>query len=408
MFEVTVTSDPAGFLVAVSDQLAKLPAELWRSGNDAFAAIASALDDVATRVECTRVALVDEAEARGVVAESSATSPAHWLMLHSAHLEPADASRTADLARDLRQPANQTLSAAVAGGTVTIRKAATVLRQLRQVEHRLDPLKREQALSSLTTMAQEGYDSQVRCVGRRLMALAGADRALEKDEAALRRLGSLRLVPMDNGMTRIHGQLDPESATVVAAALDPLTAPRPSAEGAPDLRPAEQRRAEALVEICHRAAAAGGEAPTTTKAQVVVSIDYDTLVDGVRGSGLTLAGEVLSPETIRKVACDATLIPVVLGGKGEVLDVGRLRRLVTPRLLAALWVRDKGCSFPGCSRPPHWCHAHHVHHWARGGGTDLRNLALLCERHHTHVHAHDLSAEVTASGVVWSVQPRAA
>jgi hypothetical protein len=402
MFEVSATPDPAEFLRAVAEQLGALPSQLWRAGNGDFAGVAAHLDEVAVRVECARVALADEAEVRGVVSDSPATSAAHWLMLHSTHLEPADATRAADLARELRQPANQVLAAAVAGGSVTVRKASTALRQLRQVEHRLDPLKREQALTALTTMAQEGYDSHVRCVGRRLMALAGADRALEKDEVALRALSGLRLSPLENGMTRVHGQLDPESATVLAAALDPLAAPNPTAgHGGLDLRSAERRRADALVEVCRRAAAAGGEAPATTKAQVVVTIDYQALAEGVRGSGLTLRQDVLSPETIRKIACDASVIPVVLGGAGEVLDVGRSKRLVTPRLLAALWVRDKGCTIPGCSRPAHWCHAHHNTHWARGGGTDLGNLALLCERHHTYVHEHDLTAEITATGVTW-------
>ena len=59
------------------------------------------------------------------------------------------------------------------------------------------------------------------------------------------------------------------------------------------------------------------------------------------------------------MACDASIIPAVLGTKSELLDLGRTSRLVTPKLLQALYLRDRGCTFPGCSRPPAWCDAHH-------------------------------------------------
>ena len=92
---------------------------------------------------------------------------------------------------------------------------------------------------------------------------------------------------------------------------------------------------------------------------------------------------------------------MVLGSRGQPLDVGRTKRLVTPALLAALWVRDKGCTFPGCGRPPQYCDAHHVSHWADGGPTALTNLAMVCAAHHTFVHQQDLTATVTALGVTW-------
>ena len=402
MFEITATQDPAGFLAAVTEQLAKLGSELWRTGNDGFANVADAMDGLAVQLDCARVGMIEEAETRGVVAESSSSSSTDWLLKHSFHLEPADAARTVDLARLCRLPKNQVLAAAVAGGTVTVRKAMSALRQLGQVEHCLEPGKREEALGSLTQMAQTGYDRDVITVGRKLMSLVGADRSLERNETALRGLSSLRLCPLENGMVRISGQLDPEAGAVLTAALDPLSAPNPcDANGGRDPRPADRRRAEALIEVCRRAAAAGGSAPATTKAQLVVLIDNDRLTEAVRGAGFTLDGKVLSPESVRKLGCDASIIPMVLGSKGEPLDVGRTKRLVTPALLAALWARDKGCTYPGCGRPPQWCDAHHVIHWADGGPTCLLNLALLCAFHHTWVHQHGLTAKVTAFGVTW-------
>jgi hypothetical protein len=97
-------------------------------------------------------------------------------------------------------------------------------------------------------------------------------------------------------------------------------------------------------------------------------------------------GIELSATTIRRLACDAEIIPTVLGTRGEPLDVGRARRLVTPAIWLALVLRDRHCAFPGCTRPPVMCHTHHVHHWALGGGTSLSNLVLLCGHHHRTIH----------------------
>ena len=102
--------------------------------------------------------------------------------------------------------------------------------------------------------------------------------------------------------------------------------------------------------------------------------------------GTTEDGHELPPDVLRRLACDAEIIPAVLGTRSEVLDVGRLHRLVTPALWVALVLRDRHCTFPGCTRPPVMCHAHHLIHWSTGGTTTLDNLALLCGHHHRVIH----------------------
>jgi HNH endonuclease len=83
----------------------------------------------------------------------------------------------------------------------------------------------------------------------------------------------------------------------------------------------------------------------------------------------------------------ATLLPPTLGGApSQPLEVGRTTRVVNPAQRNALVVRDGGCAFPACERPPGWCEAHHLVHWLHGGPTDLPNLALLCRAHHRAVH----------------------
>jgi hypothetical protein len=89
---------------------------------------------------------------------------------------------------------------------------------------------------------------------------------------------------------------------------------------------------------------------------------------------------------VRRLACDAGIIPAVLDGHGVPLDLGRERRLITGSLRRALVLRDKGCTFPGCDRPPRWCHGHHATHWIDGGDTKLSDNVLICGHHHRFMH----------------------
>ncbi len=134
---------------------------------------------------------------------------------------------------------------------------------------------------------------------------------------------------------------------------------------------------------------------------MIITMPLDDLREGTDGAGVTATGQVLAPSVVRRMACDAGIVPAVLGSEGEVLDLGRSVRFFTPGQRRLLWMRDQGCTYPGCTMPPQWCDAHHVAWWSRGGGSDIDNAALLCERHHIKVHTHDLTATVTATGVTW-------
>lgn len=124
---------------------------------------------------------------------------------------------------------------------------------------------------------------------------------------------------------------------------------------------------------------------------------------------MTTGGHVLTPETVRRLACDAQVVPAVLGSNGEVLEQGRAERLFRPGQVRHLWLRDQGCTFPGCTRPASWADAHHLVHWVDGGPTDVGNAALLCQRHHTIVHTHRYAGQVVDHGhgprVVWDLTP---
>lgn len=106
------------------------------------------------------------------------------------------------------------------------------------------------------------------------------------------------------------------------------------------------------------------------------------------GVGVLGSGWSIGPQTARRLACDAGIVPLLLASPSEPLDIGRLSRTVPSALRRALVFRDGGCRFPLCDRPAAWTDAHHIRHWADGGATALTNLILLCCRHHTLVHEH--------------------
>lgn len=223
----------------------------------------------------------------------------------------------------------------------------------------------------------------------------------EDDERRGRAFRSLHSMPVGADLTEYRLVVEPEAAAIIDAALAALSAPTKNEDGTLDLRSASQRKADALVTIIQRGVAAPEGVTQTTKAQVMITIGLAELLSSTTGAGITMTGQVLAPGTVRRMACDGAIIPVVLGTKGEILDMGRAKRLFTPAQQRALWHRDRQCTFPGCTMPPQWCDAHHVIPWEHGGPTDIDNGALLCQRHHTFVHTRELTATVTDTGVTW-------
>ena len=154
-----------------------------------------------------------------------------------------------------------------------------------------------------------------------------------------------------------------------------------------DHREAGVRMWDALVEACRRLQNTDNlpHAHATT-ARITLTMSYEDLRDRLDAQGLLPSRDTLSAAIVRRLACDAEIIPAALGTESQVLDVGRTQRLVTTGIWTALVLRDQHCAFPGCSRLPIGCDAHHIVHWADGGATSLDNLILLCRKHHTLIH----------------------
>jgi hypothetical protein len=116
-----------------------------------------------------------------------------------------------------------------------------------------------------------------------------------------------------------------------------------------------------------------------------VLVRLDDLQNRARAACLDFGG-VSSPEAVRMLCCDAAVVPIVMNGAGQPLDVGRATRVIPDGLRRAVAARDRGCARPGCGRPPSWCEVHHLIPWEEGGETKISNLAMVCRVHHRQIH----------------------
>jgi len=191
------------------------------------------------------------------------------------------------------------------------------------------------------------------------------------------------------GRGRLDGELTPEDHALLSQALDTLISEIVETTPKEDLVPMPQLRAQALAEVARRHL----DSPTTptdhgNRPHLTVVVDWEVLT-GKRRDKTTelLDGTVITPSAAQRLACDANVCRLLTGPAGEILDMGRSRRTVTPAQWKALRLRDRHCRFGGCRRPWAWCDAHHIQHWTRDNGpTNPNNLILVCRHHHTVIH----------------------
>lgn len=349
-------------------------------------------------------AATHEAVARGLPAQSGHSVP-DWITTWAPQIDRSEALATARVASALDDDRFEALAAKVTDGSARVARANVIMRMTQE----LAPIATAESLQAVTDLMTDVVEttglpqlSKIASKAKEQLVEPDDDEARDNAQAArrlLRKTGSVA------GLTEWQLLLDAEGEAILEAALDPLSKPQPGADehGVRQLDPrtASQRRADALLEIIGRGVAAPEGLPVTEKAKIQVTVDHEALAGKVPGGGQTSTGQHLSAGTIRRLACDAQLIPIVLGGPSEALDVGLTKRLFTPAQRKAVLLRDKGCSFPGCSTPAGWTDIHHVIHWIFGGATDLSNAAALCRRHHVIVHRYGYTATVTATEVIW-------
>ncbi|MGC4869870.1 DUF222 domain-containing protein [Micromonospora sp. DT53] len=376
-----------------------LDASTWALPEHDLVAALDTAHRLEQRLAAVKLALVRELDGRGTATAQGASSTAVWLR-DRLRLGVGAARRLVELGATL-DAAPVGVRDALAGGSVDVEQVRVIGDTVSTVHTAAGAEAAEKAVGVLVEWARQFEPTLLRKLSTRILdhvapevADAAAKAAMEAEARRTCRDRHVTLSELRDGRLRLSGILDGEAAGLLRAAIDPLTAP----SGPDDPRSPGQRRHDAFADLC-RLALRTGELPEHggEPAQVVVTTSFETLAQRL-GAGTLDTGLHLTPETVRRLACDAAILPAVLGGSGQTLDVGRQRRLITGPLRRALVLRDRGCAFPGCDRPPRWCDAHHIHHWADGGSTSLSNAVLLCGHHHRHVHHGEWTVRLDGDG----------
>ena len=268
---------------------------------------------------------------------------------------------------------------ALAAGTVSAGHVDAIAR----VAARLEPAERQDLAALAPQLLDAAAQQSVAAFGRdtrRLAQSLSADGGARHHER-LRHQRSLRRWVDRDGLCHTHLALDPESDAKVANALDAAVAAERARH---ETRTFEQLKADAFMTVVTGARASGRR-----PAEVTVLVDETTLRDGLHAHSVceTSDGAVLPVETVRRLCCDADIIPIVLDGAGVTLDHGRTKRVATAAQRRALRAMYRTCGFPHCDVRFADCDIHHVIEWIRQRGpTDLANLLPLCYEHHHAVH----------------------
>jgi hypothetical protein len=349
---------------------------------------------VAVQQQTTRLeALTAKAlAASGDVAEAHGCRHAGAWLAHEARQDPAEGRSAQRLAEGLDQRW-RIVAVSYAAGAVSSAQARVIGRALDDLPADLDPHLRTRAEAHLVAEAAHFCPRDLRVLGRRVLEVLAPDlaeaheaRLLEQEEhdawdhstLTHRRLGKGRSravvtlpdAAMDRWLTLLHAFTSPRRETQT-----------PTAERVPYPR----KLAHAFTALLERIPEDWLPQHGGTTTTVVVTIDQTKLTQDLAAAGLATGTPITAGEA-RRLACGAGILPAVLDGKSQPLDLGRTKRLFTPAQRKALALRDRRCRAEGCDTPAAWCEAHHLDPWGTGGRTDLNRGVLLCSFHHHRAH----------------------
>jgi hypothetical protein len=366
-------------VVALSDLVSSLAAGSVRVALGSLAALREEL----ARVEVAAVAHFERLRA---FAADGARSTSAWLEEHTGRSGWA----ARQVARAVEACAVPLVRQALVSGALSVEQASLLVPVCVRVRAgTCDEIELLVLLDRARTASHRELKLAVAELLTRLDAAAGHDASSHR---------ALTAHDTDHGTAVWRLELEPAAHRVFGNAVDALVdevwrAGRPVDAARPQGVELARLRADAAVELARRSLhGAGGPSGSVVRGrgtpEVLVLIDHQTLLGELTDAGLAELddGTPISGATARRIACEAGILPVVLGGDSEVLDLGRRRRLASVAQRRALLVRWPGCAFPGCTVPIGWTKAHHLAPWSRDGTTDHELLVPLCERHHHLVH----------------------
>ena len=363
-------------------------ASLWSMSPDETASTLAELTRLVTRAQELELRVAEHAKETGVGESAGATSTAnHWA--HATHQTRAEAHRKMRLAKALAtRPA---LRAALAAGDLLVDQARVIAAAVDAV-----PAEYADAAERMLIGFATDHDAKaLKILGMRILEYldpeaAEAHEAAQLDEEERAANAATRLTMTADGHGKVYGRftLPAAQAAMLKKALLAFAAPRHRAAvdgGLGERRPSAERLGQAFGELIERYPTSKLPAAGGVNATIVVTMDLATLLGGLKAASLD-TGETITADQARRLACEAGIIPAVLGGKSQVLDLGRTRRFHTKAQRIAMGLEQGGCTAEGCDWPPGLCHAHHEIPWGRLGGTSVERGMLLCPRHHARAH----------------------
>ncbi len=345
-------------------------------------ALLSLLDETQAQIAGLKLHLIHEARMNGVDVVTDRVRS-------TTRTTTAQATAALRLSEDLAERFPH-VARALEEGVVSLAQAEAIVAGLKKLPYTLTRHDLEVAQATVLSYAEVLGPKELRILASRMVEVldpAGAEDAeaqrLADEERRAKADRFLKLRPDHHGSMTITGRLPITDAALLGAQIDALMPPISSYRQTGDLPGPEARRADALVLLAQLAADAGTvPAHGMDRPTAKITIPLTTLTTGVGPAAVLDNGQPISAGEARRLACDADIIPIILGTRSEILDVGQPHRLFSRGLRTALMVRDQGCAFPHCEVPPAACEGHHIIPWHQGGETKLSNGVLLCPWHH--------------------------
>ncbi len=313
----------------------------------------------------------------------------------------------ADLQGQVLPPLLPATAAAFESGAASLRHVEVVAKLIgNPTARRLSPETLAGAEIQIAAMATDTAPAALHTWGVELLELLDQDGA-EPDDREPEPVDEMFLTPNPNGAGgRIKGRIDSADLyDLIASVLDAKSAPLTK----DDHRPLGRRQADAMAEVFGYVAdhaepdmlpSAGGNRP-----HLNIHIRWEDLQAQARAAMLDFGGQ-MTPAAARMACCDACVIPIVMGGAGQPLDVAVMRRTIPDHMRRAVAARDRGCAHPGCDRTPSWCQVHHVIPWEHGGETKISNLVMLCKTHHREIHTSEWAVQIAPDGIPEFTPPK--
>lgn len=377
---------------------------------EALSELVCGLEECRNLLDAAQLAVLDNWDAAAVWAGKGARSGASWMAAETTASRPGAAS-SIHLARALRSMPHTADALSVGAiGVAQLRLLAGAWRAAPEAFARDEEL--------LVGQARHLRVDELSRVVAFWLAHADPDGAEDRDARRFASRG-LSLNQGFDGSWNLTGLLTSDAGEALRSVLDELSkrfheSDKALAAENPEVIPrsAMQRNHDALEQLTRQFRVTSEAGATLSLPSITAVINTERFADPntllTEPVGETASGAVVTKAAAERHTCDCSLSRLVMGPDSAPIDLGMSARLPSPAQRRALAVRYRGCAFPGCDCPPGWTNAHHIVHWANGGGTDLANLVPLCVYHHHCVHEGGFGLRRKPSGALEFTTPNGA